>query len=104
MSRLDGRRDLEKLARASRYRAGVLAKKCDISVRQLERVIRKQHGISLHEWLDHQRQKRIEWLIARRKLMKVISIEVGYKDPSHFSRSFKKFHGSTPTSYRASDA
>ena len=73
---------------------------CDTSVRTLQRNL-KQCGTSYSEVLDEAR-----FQIARRLLREPqvriaeISYRLGYANPTHFSRAFRRIAGVSPKSYR----
>jgi len=73
-----------------------LAKACNVSVRTLERFF-------LHEsprcWLKRVRLLRAVGLLRDGRNIKETSACLGYEDPSHFSREFKKYYGTTPKKY-----
>ncbi|MDD2598204.1 MAG: AraC family transcriptional regulator [Kiritimatiellae bacterium] len=78
-----------------------LARLCNISASQLERNFRKVLGYSPHEYLLRVRVRsacreleQTNWTIAR------IAQECGFYDHSHFSRTFTKLTGVTPSAYR----
>ena len=84
-------------AEEANWHVSLLAKKCDVSVRTLERYLKKETGKSPKAWLLEQRQ-----LIAREKLKEGLSVKeaasaLGYKHSNNFSRSFKEFWGRCPT-------
>ncbi len=80
------------------YKVGALADKCEVSVVQLERYIFERTGMKAHEWLTHLRQMRVLPRLRHGSLtVKEAAFAAGYKQPSHFSREFKRFHGMAPS-------
>lgn len=78
-----------------------LAKAVGISPYYLSHLFRKEMGISFLDYLTSVRLS-----IAKNLLMNTamnvmdICLEVGYQDPSHFAKMFKKKEGIHPTEYR----
>lgn len=87
------------LAHSSQFLARNLASLCRISPRHLRRRFREQFGCSTQAWLDEQRMRAAGPLLREKQCVKVVAYELGFKQVSHFSRAFKKFHGLTPTAY-----
>lgn len=78
-----------------------IAKKLNISVRQLSRIVGKRYGMSLHKVLTLKRlSTAAEMLRSTDKSVESISLEVGYKSMSCFYREFVKRYGTTPAEYR----
>jgi AraC-like DNA-binding protein len=96
-SRLDEVRNWEQLAETSHYSANLLAKRCKISTRQLERHFLHTKNQSPHQWLNELRQKQALKLTGGSCLAKEVAERLGYKQASHFSREFKRFHGFPPS-------
>jgi AraC-like DNA-binding protein len=67
----------------------------------LERFIWSKQEMQLHSWLTEVRQRHAALLACEDRTMKEIAFELGYGNPAQFARDFKKFHGLTPTAYRA---
>lgn len=58
-------------------------------------------GISYQKILDDiRREKALHYLMTGEQSIEKISVLLDYKDPSNFSRAFKKWTGRTPGSYR----
>ncbi|NVB42291.1 helix-turn-helix transcriptional regulator [Pseudenhygromyxa sp. WMMC2535] len=68
----------------------------------LSRLVRKETGLTIGEWLREHRM-----VEARRRLLgtpasvETIAREVGYADVTHFIRVFRREHGQTPHAWRA---
>jgi AraC-like DNA-binding protein len=89
--------DWEELAEAANYRAKYLAACRGISLRKLERDFLAQTGKSPQQWLNDLRLRKAPGLIAHGLSMKEVAFRLGFKQLSHFSREFKRFHGVPPT-------
>jgi two-component system response regulator YesN len=67
----------------------------------LSHLFRKEMGVSFLEYLTSVRISIAKKLLRQRSLsMMEICLEVGYQDPSHFAKIFKKKEGIRPTEYR----
>ena len=75
-SRLCQIRNCTELARAAKYRAGGLAKKCGVSTRELQRFFLARKGKHPHEWLNELRQMEGRLLIGRGKSVKEAAFEL----------------------------
>ena len=91
----------EQLAGAARYDAKELAKLCNLSVRQLERDFRRGLERSPQDWLNEQRIKAAQQLLLSGQPVKVVALELGFKQTSHFCRQFKSQVNLTPSQYAA---
>ena len=77
-----------------------VAELCGISKRTLVRRL-SDMGTSLKSELDQLRQVRAEALLREGKhSVADISESLGYRDPTVFTRAFRRWAGSTPTDYR----
>jgi two-component system, response regulator YesN len=67
----------------------------------LSHLFRKEMGVSFLEYLTSVRISIAKKLLRQKNLsMMQICLEVGYQDPSHFAKIFKKREGICPTKYR----
>jgi len=89
----------EQLAGTARYDAKELAKLCSLSVRQLGRDFRHNVERSPQDWLNEQRIKAAQQLLLSGKPVKVVALELGFKQTSHFCRQFKSFNNFTPSEF-----
>lgn len=79
-----------------------LAELLDLSVPHYSTLFRKVTGTSPGRFLTHLKMQRAcELLDATDQLVAEIGRQVGFKDPFHFSRAFKRVVGKAPTHYRA---
>ena len=95
-SRLHQIQNWTELARQANWSATLLAKKCNVSVRTLERFFHEKMGKSPQVWLAEQRQREALELLRVSSSVKETAITLGYKHPTHFSRDFKKHWGHSP--------
>ena len=96
-SRLSRVSNWEGLAEEAGYNVKKLAERCGVSRRQLERFFPSATGKTPQQWLNYLRQQKAFQLIASSQSVKEVSIRLGYKQSSHFSREFKRFHGVPPS-------
>ena len=89
------------LAHAANYNSRELAKTCGVSVRQLQRFVLCETGKSPQRWLNDLRLRKASSLIENGQTVKEAAHELKYKQRSHFSREFKRYHG-VPPSYTQS--
>ena len=87
------------LARRCSYRAPELARSCEMNLRRLQRHFQEDFGRSPQEWLNEQRMIAARYLILEDRSVKAISLELGFKQTSHFCREFKRCYGFTPTGF-----
>ena len=96
-SRLNQIKNLPELAAESNYSATSLARRCKVSLRHLERFFQETKGTSPHQWLNELRQQEALDLVRTGcLLMKEVAAHLRYKQASHFSREFKRYHGVSP--------
>jgi transcriptional regulator GlxA family with amidase domain len=78
-----------------------LAAKVHLSASRFRELFSAQTGMAPLEYLQALRLRRARVLIERTFLnVKDVMGIVGYNDPSHFSRDFRRYHGVTPSSLR----
>jgi AraC-like DNA-binding protein len=81
-----------------------LASQVNLSPSRFRHLFRSQIGLAPAEYLQRLRLRRARLLIERTFLtVKEVMALVGYNDPSHFSRDFKRFHGVPPSALRGRD-
>lgn len=77
-----------------------IAEPLKISPRHLRRLLR-QYNTSYEQLLDQARREEALRLLAdSRKSLTAISYEVGFLDPSSFTRAFRRWTGISPSDYR----
>jgi AraC-like DNA-binding protein len=81
-----------------------LAEQSGYSGEYLCRIFKRHCGETPYRVLQH-RKMSAAWLLLRDGRMKVGSVarEIGYEDPLHFSRTFRKVMGTAPSSVRKRD-
>jgi AraC-like DNA-binding protein len=79
---------------------GTIARSLEISPRTLQRHLSSQ-GVSFSALLAGiRRQLALQMLSETEKSVIEIAVELGYSDPSNFTRAFKRWHGISPRAYR----
>jgi transcriptional regulator GlxA family with amidase domain len=89
----------EVLAEEARFNARNLARLCNVSVRQLQRVFRRRFSSSPQLWLNEQRMASARELLLAGHSVKQVTFELSFKQPSHFCRIFKSFNQLTPSEF-----
>jgi AraC-like DNA-binding protein len=95
-SRLQHIQGWPQLAHQAGYSVAAMAKACGASVRTLERFFLPAFGGTPRRWLKRLRMQRALELLRDGSTIKETSGCLGYEDPSHFSREFKKCYGFPP--------
>jgi AraC family transcriptional regulator len=79
-----------------------LAAELGLERTHVTRAFRRHLGLSVGEWVRHERVRRAELLLADRRLsLAEIALCAGFADQSHFNRVFKAHHGIAPGLFRA---
>jgi AraC-like DNA-binding protein len=73
-----------------------IAKQLGISARTLRRQL-EQQGLTLRGVVDDVRRERAEELLAAGRAVKDVAFELGFSEPSAFSRAYKRWTGKAPT-------
>ncbi len=95
-SRLIRIKDWQQLAETASYSLYKVAQNCGTSTRQLERFFLESRQKSPRQWLNELRQQKGLQLMGEGFSVKEVAARLSYKQASHFSREFKKFHGVSP--------
>jgi AraC-like DNA-binding protein len=98
-SRLDCFHNWEALAAEAGYQPLGLAERCQVSERQLRRFFLERFGTTAQNWVSQLRLKKAVMLICSGHSVKLTAFELGFKQPSHFCRVFKRVYGMTPRTY-----
>lgn len=70
----------------------------------INRVFKKHTGMPLHAFLLHYRMKiAMELLSSQKCQISETAVECGFRDPVHFTKSFKQHTGKTPSEFAAGD-
>ena len=88
----------EPLAVQACYSGAALARLCGVSLRHLQRHIQSAFLKTLGEWLNALRLKHGYDRLAEGCTVKETAFSLGFKQVSHFSRSFKNHFGFSPSS------
>jgi AraC family transcriptional regulator len=97
-------REIDQLAIQAQFDVKVLAKLCQLSVRQLERNFRSQLGRTPQDWLNEQRLMAAKRLLRSGEQVKTVASSLGFKQSSHFCRHFKLHSHMTPSEFVSSEA
>ncbi|MDO5089432.1 MAG: helix-turn-helix transcriptional regulator [Leptotrichiaceae bacterium] len=78
-----------------------LYKSLKISNYQLQRAFKKIEGITIYQYIQKKKMEYSKFLLETTdKNILDIAIEVGYENPSKFSKTFKKYFGILPSKYQ----
>jgi AraC-like DNA-binding protein len=78
-----------------------LSKLVRLSPYHLHRVFTREAGMPPHAFQTQVRIARAKVLLNERKPLRLVAVETGFSDQSHFTREFKRFVGLTPGAYRS---
>ncbi|MEM7480381.1 MAG: AraC family transcriptional regulator [Acidobacteriota bacterium] len=80
-----------------------LAREAGLSSSHFSRLFKRSLGQSPHQFLMKYRVERAAEMLVRRpdRPLAQVALDAGFSDQAHFSRTFKRFAGATPTRYRA---
>jgi AraC-like DNA-binding protein len=95
-SRLHQIQNWPELARQANWSAALLAKRCGVSLRSLERHFVEAMDECPHQWLFEERMKESVELLRDGSSVKETAAVLGYEHATHFSREFKKQWGHSP--------
>jgi AraC-like DNA-binding protein len=102
-SRLDRKRGWERLAVQCDYRVEEMARRCNVSTRQLERHFLAVFKTTPKRWLDEVRAHAALQAMARGESVKATATDLKFKHASNFTRFFKRVKGATPTKFKWPD-
>lgn len=86
-----------------RLTLGILAEKLGFSLPYLSALFKKECGVSFRTYLAGVRMKNAGTLLRGSDLgVDAVARLVGYDDPAFFYKSFRRFYGMTPRTYRTS--
>ena len=88
-----------RLARECLYDERMVAKRCTVSVRQLQRYFLDDLGRSPKAWLNEQRMIAARNLLFEGHSVKMVGCQLGFKQTSHFCREFKRNYDMTPSQF-----
>jgi AraC-like DNA-binding protein len=95
------RRALEMIESGAGYKISNLAAQFRLSATHLQRLFKRETGMSIGEWLIAQRLHRAAYLLANSYLsVKAIARSAGYVHGSSFIRAFERKYKLTPTRFR----
>ena len=78
-----------------------LAGRINLSPSRFRALFTAQTGVGPAQYLQWLRLRRARLLLERTFLsVKEVMGLVGYNDPSHFARDFRRLHGASPTAFR----
>lgn len=79
-----------------------LARLANLSHCQLFRLFKRHLGLSLQQYVEHERIAYAKRLLTLNQLsIKEVAVQVGYTSQLYFSRRFQKAVGVSPTQFRA---
>ncbi|WP_041318806.1 helix-turn-helix transcriptional regulator [Hyphomicrobium nitrativorans] len=79
-----------------------VAGKLGMTRRSLQRRL-ASHGTSFVELTEATLQNRAKALLREGSAITDIALELGYRDPAHFTRAFRRWTGMAPTAFRAAN-
>ncbi len=86
---------------ASDLNLQTMAAAVGVSERHLDRIVRRELGISPREYLNRYRIKRArELLHDTKKSVRSVALLVGFEDPNYFSKVFRLYTGCSPRRYQ----
>jgi AraC-like DNA-binding protein len=70
-----------------------------VSLRSLERFFKESKATTPHQWLHLQRLLQAKSVLLESESIKQAAYMLGYKQPNHFTREFKKHFGESPSNF-----
>ncbi|AQQ09218.1 Bacillibactin transport regulator [Sedimentisphaera cyanobacteriorum] len=78
-----------------------VAEACSVNIRYMSRLFKRYSNITPQEYIMRLKlNKAASILLTTNLTIREVGYEVGFEDPYHFSRNFKKFHGSSPLHFK----
>lgn len=102
-SRLDRKRGWERLAAQCDYRVDEMARRCQVSTRQLERHFLAVFKTTPKRWIDEVKAHAALQEMMRGESVKATATGLKFKHASSFTRFFKRVKGATPTKFKPPD-
>ncbi|MDF3130319.1 AraC family transcriptional regulator [Kiritimatiellaeota bacterium B1221] len=92
---------LERFSFHEGFSEAELARECGLSVNQLNRLFKRENGLSPFQYYDRLRLERAQQALSETRLqVKEIAYELGFSSSPHFTNWFKQREGMGPRSYR----
>ena len=91
-------------AKAAKFSASGLARRCGVSLRQLERFFLETYGKTPQRWFEKLRQHDALPMLIEGFSVKETADALGYHQQSNFCRAFKRVHGMPPSHVQRSPA
>lgn len=83
------------------FSSSEVADACAVNIRYMARLFRQYGKIKTHEYIMRLKLNKASAILLTSSLsINEIGYSLGFSDPYHFSRVFKKFHGISPRDYR----
>ena len=86
----------EAIASQCEYRVHRIAEFCHVSTRTLQRHFRRNYDTTISHWLREVRLEKARTMLRDATCIKAVAFDLGYKQPSHFTRDFKQRFGVPP--------
>lgn len=86
-------------ATQAHWRVTELAGRCSVTIRSLERLFLKRFGLSPRATINEWRLEEAIRLLEAGVPIKVVAIELCYRDAPHFCNAFRKARGLTPLAF-----
>jgi len=96
-------KELVKRSAGRPVRVSGLAARLGTSPRALRRIFRTETGMRLKDWIDDERARRIETLLAQGLSVAEIASRLGFSQPSDCGRLFRRVRGISPLQWRVRD-
>lgn len=91
----------DELAKRANYNSRELARLSNMSLRQLERIFRREFSCTPMKWLNERKVSDSRERLLAGTPVKVVALDLGYKHTSHFSKQFKEHFRMSPTTFVA---